>query len=80
MTMDVLTDVLFCLWFRYSSSKYLSIFMVSVGIFICTIMSAKQVVSALGNVLPSLYIYIYNSEFYNNEWQLWEDVGLPLFD
>ncbi|KAF4081279.1 hypothetical protein AMELA_G00159680 [Ameiurus melas] len=28
---------------RYSSSKYLSIFLVSVGIFICTIMSAKQV-------------------------------------
>ncbi|RXN34829.1 UDP-xylose and UDP-N-acetylglucosamine transporter [Labeo rohita] len=28
---------------RYSSSKYLSIVLVSVGIFICTIMSAKQV-------------------------------------
>ncbi|GAA6065827.1 UDP-xylose and UDP-N-acetylglucosamine transporter, partial [Tachysurus ichikawai] len=28
---------------RYSSNKYLSIFLVSVGIFICTIMSAKQV-------------------------------------
>ncbi|TSM52244.1 UDP-xylose and UDP-N-acetylglucosamine transporter [Bagarius yarrelli] len=30
---------------RYSSTKYLSIFLVSVGIFICTIMSAKQVSS-----------------------------------
>ncbi|XP_016119572.1 UDP-xylose and UDP-N-acetylglucosamine transporter-like [Sinocyclocheilus grahami] len=28
---------------RYSASKYLSIVLVSVGIFICTIMSAKQV-------------------------------------
>uniref|UniRef100_A0AAZ1XJ62 Solute carrier family 35 member B4 n=1 Tax=Oreochromis aureus TaxID=47969 RepID=A0AAZ1XJ62_OREAU len=31
---------------RYSASKYLSIALVSAGIFICTIMSAKQVVSA----------------------------------
>uniref|UniRef100_A0A8C7KI13 Solute carrier family 35 member B4 n=1 Tax=Oncorhynchus kisutch TaxID=8019 RepID=A0A8C7KI13_ONCKI len=30
---------------RYSMSKYLSVAMVSLGIFICTIMSAKQVVS-----------------------------------
>ncbi|XP_030072180.1 nucleotide sugar transporter SLC35B4 [Microcaecilia unicolor] len=30
---------------RYSTSKYLSIALVSVGIFICTFMSAKQVVS-----------------------------------
>uniref|UniRef100_A0A4W4EBC2 Solute carrier family 35 member B4 n=1 Tax=Electrophorus electricus TaxID=8005 RepID=A0A4W4EBC2_ELEEL len=30
---------------RYSVSKYLSIVLVSVGIFICTVMSAKQVVS-----------------------------------
>uniref|UniRef100_A0A3B3ZQQ5 Solute carrier family 35 member B4 n=1 Tax=Periophthalmus magnuspinnatus TaxID=409849 RepID=A0A3B3ZQQ5_9GOBI len=30
---------------RYSTSKYLSIALVSIGIFICTIMSAKQVVS-----------------------------------
>uniref|UniRef100_A0A8C1SIQ7 Solute carrier family 35 member B4 n=2 Tax=Cyprinus carpio TaxID=7962 RepID=A0A8C1SIQ7_CYPCA len=30
---------------RYSASKYLSIMLVSLGIFICTIMSAKQVVS-----------------------------------
>uniref|UniRef100_A0A672IFV9 Solute carrier family 35 member B4 n=1 Tax=Salarias fasciatus TaxID=181472 RepID=A0A672IFV9_SALFA len=30
---------------RYSASKYLSIALVSAGIFICTIMSAKQVVS-----------------------------------
>uniref|UniRef100_A0A3Q2ZRP6 Solute carrier family 35 member B4 n=1 Tax=Kryptolebias marmoratus TaxID=37003 RepID=A0A3Q2ZRP6_KRYMA len=32
---------------RYSASKYLSIALVSAGIFICTIMSAKQVVSRL---------------------------------
>ncbi|KAJ0047277.1 hypothetical protein NL108_003230, partial [Boleophthalmus pectinirostris] len=31
---------------RYSASKYLSIVLVSIGIFICTIMSAKQVNSA----------------------------------
>uniref|UniRef100_A0A8C2JYR3 Solute carrier family 35 member B4 n=1 Tax=Cyprinus carpio TaxID=7962 RepID=A0A8C2JYR3_CYPCA len=30
---------------RYSASKYLSIMLVSLGIFICTVMSAKQVVS-----------------------------------
>lgn len=34
---------------RYSASKYLSIALVSVGIFICTIMSAKQVVSTPGS-------------------------------
>uniref|UniRef100_A0A3Q0R187 Solute carrier family 35 member B4 n=1 Tax=Amphilophus citrinellus TaxID=61819 RepID=A0A3Q0R187_AMPCI len=34
---------------RYSTSKYLSIALVSAGIFICTIMSAKQVVSPLHN-------------------------------
>ncbi|XP_062857813.1 UDP-xylose and UDP-N-acetylglucosamine transporter [Trichomycterus rosablanca] len=33
---------------RYSTSKYLSIVLVSVGIFICTIMSAKQVSTAKG--------------------------------
>lgn len=34
---------------RYSASKYLSIALVSVGIFICTVMSAQQVVSTPGN-------------------------------
>ncbi|XP_076863739.1 UDP-xylose and UDP-N-acetylglucosamine transporter [Brachyhypopomus gauderio] len=33
---------------RYSTSKYLSIVLVSVGIFICTVMSAKQVSSVKG--------------------------------
>lgn len=55
LSKDILTNVLFCLWFRYSSNKYLSIFLVSVGIFICTIMSAKQVVSTLTDVLPSFF-------------------------
>lgn len=41
----VLTLKVFFSFCRYSASKYLSIALVSVGIFICTIMSAKQVVS-----------------------------------
>uniref|UniRef100_A0AAQ5X1J3 Solute carrier family 35 member B4 n=1 Tax=Amphiprion ocellaris TaxID=80972 RepID=A0AAQ5X1J3_AMPOC len=40
---------------RYSASKYLSIALVSAGIFICTIMSAKQVVSPLPNMLHFLH-------------------------
>lgn len=40
---------------RYSASKYLSIVLVSTGIFICTIMSAKQVVSPLQTCCPSQF-------------------------
>ncbi|XP_077954098.1 UDP-xylose and UDP-N-acetylglucosamine transporter-like [Gasterosteus aculeatus] len=38
---------------RYSASKYLSIALVSAGIFNCTIMSAKQVVSPLQQWSPT---------------------------
>uniref|UniRef100_A0A3B3UWB9 Solute carrier family 35 member B4 n=1 Tax=Poecilia latipinna TaxID=48699 RepID=A0A3B3UWB9_9TELE len=45
---------------RYSASKYLSIVLVSTGIFICTIMSAKQVVSPLdGSKEQGLYAFMY---------------------
>lgn len=44
--------------YRYSASKYLSIALVSAGIFICTIMSAKQVVSLLQNKPHCWYIHI----------------------
>uniref|UniRef100_A0A3Q1BQA8 Solute carrier family 35 member B4 n=1 Tax=Amphiprion ocellaris TaxID=80972 RepID=A0A3Q1BQA8_AMPOC len=44
---------------RYSASKYLSIALVSAGIFICTIMSAKQVnVSSEGSEDQGFYAFI----------------------
>ncbi|KAM9495087.1 UDP-xylose and UDP-N-acetylglucosamine transporter [Clarias gariepinus] len=43
---------------RYSSSKYLSIVLVSLGIFICTIMSAKQV-SAEKSVTQEEGVYVF---------------------
>ncbi|KAF7224075.1 UDP-xylose and UDP-N-acetylglucosamine transporter [Nothobranchius furzeri] len=45
---------------RYSASKYLSIALVSAGIFICTIMSAKQVrdVSSDGSVEHGFYAFM----------------------
>ncbi|XP_037538934.1 UDP-xylose and UDP-N-acetylglucosamine transporter [Nematolebias whitei] len=45
---------------RYSASKYLSIALVSVGIFICTVMSAKQVhdVSGDGSEEDGFYAFI----------------------
>ncbi|XP_071374171.1 UDP-xylose and UDP-N-acetylglucosamine transporter [Centroberyx affinis] len=45
---------------RYSASKYLSIVLVSVGIFICTIMSAKQVnVSNEGSEEEGVYAFMH---------------------
>ncbi|XP_071753670.2 UDP-xylose and UDP-N-acetylglucosamine transporter [Centroberyx gerrardi] len=45
---------------RYSASKYLSIVLVSAGIFICTIMSAKQVnVSNEGSEEESVYAFMH---------------------
>lgn len=44
---------------RYSASKYLSIALVSVGIFICTIMSAKQVnVESEGSEEQGFYVFL----------------------
>lgn len=43
---------------RYSASKYLSIALVSLGIFICTIMSAKQVVSPLQSCIMTMLVFI----------------------
>uniref|UniRef100_A0AAQ4QPH6 Solute carrier family 35 member B4 n=1 Tax=Gasterosteus aculeatus aculeatus TaxID=481459 RepID=A0AAQ4QPH6_GASAC len=43
---------------RYSASKYLSIALVSAGIFICTIMSAKQVVSPLQSCIMTMLVFI----------------------
>ncbi|XP_028285713.1 UDP-xylose and UDP-N-acetylglucosamine transporter [Parambassis ranga] len=45
---------------RYSTSKYLSIALVSAGIFICTIMSAKQVnVSSEGSEEQGFYAFVH---------------------
>ncbi|XP_029009136.1 UDP-xylose and UDP-N-acetylglucosamine transporter [Betta splendens] len=44
---------------RYSASKYLSIALVSAGIFICTIMSAKQVNVANESEEQSLYVFLH---------------------
>lgn len=41
---------------RYSASKYLSVALISAGIFICTIMSARQMVSPLQNMLHYVFI------------------------
>ncbi|XP_069551280.1 UDP-xylose and UDP-N-acetylglucosamine transporter [Brachyistius frenatus] len=45
---------------RYSTSKYLSVALISAGIFICTIMSAKQVnLSGEGSEEQSLYAFMH---------------------
>lgn len=59
---------------RYTASKYMSIALISAGIFICTIMSAKQVVSPL-----FLSVYQYKTSSLSKCMQHWSEMFLRHF-